>query len=204
VAEKLGWNMLDSGALYRLVALAAQRKNILIDESMSEAALANVAQELDVSFKPCKDGSVAIFLEGDDVSQAIRTEDCGCVASQVAVKKPVRSALLKRQRNFLEAPGLVADGRDMGTIVFPEAKVKIFLTASAEIRANRRLNQLKAQGINANLHGLIRDIEERDARDTQRKDAPLIPANDAIIIDTGKLSIDEVVTKVMEAVAKAY
>lgn len=204
VAEKLAWNILDSGALYRLVALAAQRKNVEIGENASEADLSRVAQELDVVFKPCSGGGVQILLEGDDVSLSIRTEDCGCAASQVAAKKPVRSALLERQRQFLDAPGLVADGRDMGTIVFPDAGVKIFLTASAEIRANRRLNQLKEQGISANLPGLIHDIEERDARDTQRKDAPLIPADDAIIIDTGKLSIDDVVSQVMDAVKTVY
>jgi len=204
VADKLGWRLLDSGALYRLVALAAQRKGIAVEEDASEEELSKVAEKLDVIFRPCEGGGVEVLLEGDDVSLPIRTEDCGCAASQVAAKKEVRKALLGRQRDFLEAPGLVADGRDMGTVVFPNAKVKVFLTATAEIRAERRLNQLKEQGINANLRGLIRDIEERDARDTQRKDAPLVPADDAIIIDTGKLSIDEVVDQVMDAIAKAY
>ena len=205
VAENLDWKILDSGALYRLVALAAQRRGLDFDDTdLIEKPLAKIAETLDVTFKPCANGGVEIILEGDDVTQAIRSEDCGCVASQVAAKKPVRGALLERQRQFLELPGLVADGRDMGTVVFPNAKVKIFLTASAEIRAERRLQQLKEQGISVSLLGLIRDIEERDARDMNRKEAPLVPADDALIIDTGKLDIDEVVQTVMDAAAKVY
>jgi len=201
VAEQLGWNILDSGALYRLVALAAEKKGVDFD---ADDSLSEIAEALDVTFTPCEGGGVAILLEGDDVSLAIRSEDCGCAASKVAAVKPVRAALLERQRRFLDLPGLVADGRDMGTVVFPDAKVKIFLTASAEIRAERRLKQLKEQGINANLRGLIDDIEERDARDMNRKEAPLVPADDAIIIDTGKSTIDEVVSQVMGAVKSAY
>ena len=199
VADHLAWHILDSGALYRLVGLAAQRKNIDLDD---EAALAPVAQQLDVVFKTNQQGNVDILLEGDNVSLAIRTEEAGSAASQVAAKPSVRSALLERQRNFQIQPGLVADGRDMGTIVFPQAPVKIFLTASAEIRAERRLNQLKQQGISATLRGLIEDIEKRDARDTNRKDAPLIPATDAIIIDTDNLGIDEVVNEVLSVVKR--
>lgn len=199
VADHLGWDILDSGALYRLVGLAAQLKQIALDD---EAALAIVAQELDVVFKTNQQGSMEIFLEGDDVSLDIRTEEIGSTASQVATKPSVRAALLERQRRFQTLPGLVADGRDMGTIVFPQASIKIFLTASAEIRAERRLNQLKQQGISATLRDLICDIEKRDARDTNRKDAPLIPAANAIIIDTGKLSIEEVVNSVLVAVKK--
>ena len=201
VASKLGWNMLDSGALYRLVALAANRKGVDLD---AQEQLKEIAEQLDVRFKPVSDGLVEILLEGDDVTLAIRTEECGNAASKVATINTVRIALLERQRRFLQSPGLVADGRDMGTVVFPNARVKIFLVASPAIRAERRLNQLKQQGINANLRGLIRDIEERDARDSNRKDAPLVPAEDAIIIDTGVLSIDEVVNTVMEAVKKVY
>jgi len=201
VAEQLGWNILDSGALYRLVALAAEKKGVGFDEDDS---LSEIAEALDVTFTPCEGGGVAILLEGDDVSLAIRSEDCGCAASKVAAVKPVRAALLERQRRFLGLPGLVADGRDMGTVVFPDAKVKIFLTASAEIRAERRLKQLKEQGINASLRGLIDDIKERDARDMNRKEAPLVPADDAIIIDTGKSTIDEVVSQVMDAVKSVY
>lgn len=207
VAEKLAWKILDSGALYRLVALAAERKGVglNIEDSLSvEDSLAEIAQTLDVVFVPCKGGGVEIHLEGDDVTHAIRTEECGCAASQVAVKKRVRSALLDRQRNFQESPGLVADGRDMGTVVFPDAKAKFFLTASPEIRGQRRQNQLKEQGIDATLSGLIHDIEERDARDMHRKDAPLVPADDAMIIDTGTLSIDEVVSLVMNKVQTVY
>ena len=204
IANKLGWNILDSGALYRLVAFAALKRNISFTDKTNELQLIQVAKELDVLFKPMTNNMIKIILEGEDVSLAIRTEDCGNAASQVAAKEPVRAALLQRQREFLQSPGLVADGRDMGTIVFPMAKVKIFLTASAEVRGLRRLNQLKENGINANLHGLIRDIEERDTRDSQREVAPLIPANDAIIIDTGTLSIDEVVSEVMGIVNKTY
>ncbi len=201
VADKLGWNILDSGALYRLVALAAQRKGVDLD---ADDSLSEIAQTLNVTFKPCEGGGLEIVLDKETVTNSIRTEECGCAASQVATKSGVREALLDRQRRFQQAPGLVADGRDMGTVVFPDAKVKIFLTASAEIRAERRLNQLKQQGISANLRGLIRDIEERDARDTNRKDAPLVPAQDAIIIDTGVMSIDTVVETVMNVVQKAY
>ncbi len=199
VADQLGWHILDSGALYRLVGLAAQNKQIDLDDG---PALAVVAQQLDVVFKTNQEGNVIILLENDDVSLKIRTEEAGSAASQVAAKPLVREALLARQRRFQALPGLVADGRDMGTIVFPQAPVKIFLTASAGIRAERRLNQLKQQGISANLRGLICDIEKRDARDTNRKDAPLIPAADALIIDTGKLSIDEVVNDVLSAVKR--
>lgn len=199
IADQLGWHILDSGALYRLVGLAAQRKNIDFD---NDDALADLAKQLDVVFKTDKSGSVNILLENDNVSLDIRTEEVGSAASQVAAKSSVRDALLERQQRFQILPGLVADGRDMGTVVFPEAPIKIFLTASAEIRGERRLNQLKQQGISANLRALIRDIEIRDARDTNRKDAPLIPALDAIIIDTGKLSIDEVVKEVISAVKK--
>lgn len=199
IADQLGWHILDSGALYRLVGLAAQRKSVDLDDELS---LATVAEQLDVVFKTKTSGGISILLEGDDVSLEIRTEEAGSAASQVAAVPSVRDALLDRQRRFQTLPGLVADGRDMGTIVFPEAPIKIFLTASAEIRAKRRLNQLKQQGISANLRALIRDIEIRDARDTNRKDAPLVPAADAIIIDTGKLSIDEVVDSVLSAVKR--
>jgi len=201
IADYLNWHILDSGALYRLVGLAAQRKSIDLDD---EAAVTVVAQELDVVFKTEGKDDVVVLLEDDDVSLAIRGEDAGAAASQVAAKPSVRKALLERQHKFQMNPGLVADGRDMGTVVFPNAAVKIFLTASAKIRAERRFNQLKQQGISANLRGLIRDIEKRDARDTNRKDAPLIPAADAIIIDTGKLSIDDVVNEVLAAVKKAH
>ena len=207
VAARLGWNLLDSGALYRLVGLAAKIKGIALDKFDSfgnEKELSDMARDLDVSFKPGDSGIVDIILDNNLVTNEIRTEEAGAAASKVAAVSGVRKALLERQRQFQTKPGLIADGRDMGTVVFPEAKIKVFLTASAEIRAERRLNQLKQQGINANLRGLIRDIEERDARDTNRKNAPLVPAEDAIIIDTGSMSIDEVVNTVMEAVKRVY
>ena len=199
VATQLGWHLLDSGALYRLVALAADKKQLLTDAVVNENKISDLAKQLDIQFIPEPQQAVKVLLEGNDVTQKIRTEDCGNQASIVAALPDVRTALLERQRQFLESPGLIADGRDMGTIVFPDAATKIFLTASPEIRAKRRLEQLKNQGINANLHGLIRDIEERDERDTTRKDAPLIPAQDAIIIDTGRATIDDVVKRVMHA-----
>ena len=195
IAEALGWHILDSGALYRLVALSSQRKQIVLD---NHALLSDEAQNLNVTFEPSSNGNLVIKLEGDDVSEAIRSEECGNVASQVAAIKGVREALLDRQRRFKQSPGLVADGRDMGTVVFPDALLKIFLTASAKIRAERRLKQLNQRGISVSLRGLIRDIEERDARDTNRKDSPLVPAPDAIIIDTDLLSIEEVVNAVMK------
>ena len=201
VAARLGWNLLDSGALYRLVGLAAQKNNVALD---NEEELSHIARDLDVSFEPGDSGIVDIILDNNLVTNEVRTEKAGAAASKVAAVSGVRKALLERQRQFQTKPGLIADGRDMGTVVFPEAKIKVFLTASAEIRAERRLNQLKQQGINANLRGLIRDIEERDARDTNRKDAPLVPAEDAIIIDTGYMSIEEVVNTVMVAVKRVY
>ena len=204
VAKALGWHILDSGALYRLVALASLNNKIELDSPEAEKEVYKVAETLDVVFQPIDNQSVQILLDGIDVTHTIRSEECGNCASQVAALKSVREALLKRQQQFLKAPGLVADGRDMGTVVFQEAKVKVFLTASAEIRGERRLKQLNERGISANLRGLIRDIEERDARDMQRKDAPLIPAADAIIIDTGKLSIDEVVDLVLKAQQKVF
>ncbi len=199
VADQLGWHILDSGALYRLVGHAAQLKKIHLDD---ETALAAVANNLDVIFKTNSEGAVKILLESSDVTLDIRTEEVGSAASQVAAKSSVRDALLDRQRRFRSQPGLVADGRDMGTIVFPDAPVKIFLTASAEIRAQRRLNQLKQQGISATLRGLINDIEKRDARDTNRKDAPLIPATDAMIINTDEMGIEDVVKSVLTVVKR--
>lgn len=201
VADRLEWHILDSGALYRLVALAAQNQQIDLD---NEDALALVAKQLDVVFKTSQDGGVVIHLNGNDVSLTIRTEEVGSSASKVAAKPKVRAALLERQRRFQMKPGLVADGRDMGTVVFPKAELKVFLTASSEIRAERRLNQLKQQGISGSLRALISDIEIRDERDMNRKDSPLIPATEAIIIDTGKLSIDEVVNQVFVAVEKVF
>ena len=202
VANQLGWHILDSGALYRLVALAAmKRKMPLTSDALNEKALSDVAENLAVNFKIADEDGVIIQLEGENVTTDIRTEECACAASIVAAIPAVRKALLERQRKFLVAPGLIADGRDMGTVVFPDAKTKIYLTASAEIRAKRRLNQLKEQGINASLRGLICDIEERDDRDMNRQNAPLKPATDAVIIDTGSLTIEEVVSQVISALS---
>lgn len=198
VAERLGWHLLDSGALYRLTATAAVKHGIALDD---EAAVAALAESLDVAF-PIENGKPRTLLEGDEVSQAIRTEQTGELASQVAALPAVRAALLQRQRDFQKAPGLVADGRDMGTVVFVDAPLKIFLTASAEERARRRHLQLQEAGMNASLSSLLKEIQARDARDTQRSVAPLKPADDAITLDTTRLSIPEVVDRLTELLAQ--
>jgi len=195
VAQELGWHLLDSGALYRLVALGAMRHDI---ELTDEAALAAYAAELDVQFELQPDGSAPrILLEGEVVGDALRTEACGNAASKVAALEAVREALLQRQRDFQRSPGLVADGRDMGTVVFPQADVKIFLTASVDERAQRRYKQLKEKGISANLPDLLTEIAERDARDAERSVSPLKPAADAVMLDTTSLTINEVRDKVL-------
>ena len=209
VAQKLGWHMLDSGALYRLVAYGSQ-KNQLSTEN--ETDIADYAAQLDVEFKLAHlESSVdsdtqelQIILENELVGPELRTETTGNIASKVAAMPKVRQALLQRQRDFKKKPGLVADGRDMGTTVFPDAKVKIFLTASAEERAQRRYKQLKEKGIGANLAALLRDISERDTRDSQRSVSPLKPAEDAIIIDTSALSIEQVVEQVLTICENRY
>jgi cytidylate kinase len=195
IARELGWHLLDSGALYRLVALGAMRHGI---ELSDEAALSTYAAELDVQFKLQSDGSAPrILLEGEVVGDALRTESCGNAASKVAALGAVREALLQRQRDFQQPPGLVADGRDMGTVVFPQAGVKIFLTASVDERAQRRYKQLKEKGISANLPDLLTEIAERDARDAERSVSPLKPAADAVVLDTTSLTINEVRDKVL-------
>ncbi|MGD8408159.1 MAG: (d)CMP kinase [Thiohalophilus sp.] len=196
VARVLGWHLLDSGALYRLVALGAARRGI---DMQDEAALADYALSMDVDFEVQADsGEVLAKLDGEPVGNAIRTEQVGNDASKVAALGEVREALLQRQRDFRQPPGLVADGRDMGTTVFPDAGLKIYLTASAEVRAERRYKQLKDKGISASLAGLQQEIAERDARDTERQSSPLKPATDAIELDTSSLGIDEVVERVLE------
>ena len=195
VADQLGWHLLDSGALYRLVALAGQRKGLTRDD---QAGHERVAGQLDVRFGLAADGGEQVWLEGEEVSAAIRTEQAGEGASQVAVMPGVRAALLERQRAFAMAPGLVADGRDMGTVVFPTAALKIYLTASAEERARRRYNQLKDKGLDANLAALSLDIAERDRRDASRPIAPLKPADDALIVDSTSMTIDAVLARVLE------
>jgi len=194
VAAALGWHLLDSGALYRLLALAANRRGISLDDS---AALAGLAIELDVRFGVDASGGELIWLDGDPVSSELRTEEAGKGASTVAALQPVRDALLTLQRSFRKAPGLVADGRDMGTHVFPDAGLKVFLTASAEERALRRHKQLNDKGIDVSLAALSRDIEDRDRRDSERSVAPLRPAEDARILDSSGKSIETVVNTVL-------
>jgi CMP/dCMP kinase len=197
LAKKLGWHFLDSGAIYRVLAIAAIHHQIPADD---EAGLLPLASGLDVNFEATPTG-VRIILEGEDVSEAIRTEEVGAVASQVASLPAVREALLRRQRAFKQSPGLVADGRDMGTVVFPQAQVKIFLTASAEERASRRFNQLKEAGHDVSILRLLADIKARDDRDATRKVAPLVPAEDALIIDSTNLNVEQVLEKIEEFVA---
>jgi len=198
IAEHMGWHLLDSGALYRLTALSALRHGIAVDDAQ---ALSEQAQNLDVVFA-VENGAMQILLEGDDVTTAIRSEGVGNAASQVAALPPVRNALLQRQRDFYQAPGLVADGRDMGTVVFPDAPLKIYLTASAEERARRRLLQLQQVGEDARLSTLLEEIKARDARDMQRAVAPLKPAEDAVELDTTQLDIPEVVERIETLLAE--
>lgn len=190
VAKNLGFHYLDSGSLYRLVALAAAKQATRLDD---EAAMARHARELQVIF----DGG-EIFLSGQKVTDAIRSEDCGIGASRVAALPAVRRALLARQQAFRQAPGLVAEGRDMGTVVFPDAMLKVFLTASAEVRAERRHKQLKEKGIDANMRTLLRELHERDQRDSARSAAPLQMAVDARELDSTGLGIDEIVRQVLD------
>jgi cytidylate kinase len=194
VAEQLGWHLLDSGAIYRVLAVAAIHHNVEVND---EESLLPIAAHLDVQFQISGDGEGKVILEGEDVSNAIRTEDVGALASQVAAFPRVREALLRRQRAFKVTPGLVADGRDMGTVVFIDAPVKVFLTATAEERAQRRYNQLKEKGFDVKIGRLLDDIRQRDERDQNRKVAPLVPAEGALIVDSTELSIDEVVGKIL-------
>lgn len=208
VAQKLGWHLLDSGALYRLVAFGSKNNKLSIED---ETAIADYAANLDVEFKLVDVDSdngnsqeLQIILEGQVVGPELRTETTGNAASKVAAMPSVREALLQRQRDFRQMPGLVADGRDMGTTIFPDAKAKIFLTASAEERAQRRYKQLKEKGISGNLAALLRDINERDERDSQRSASPLKPAEDAVLIDTSDLSIEQVVKQVLAICEKQF
>ena len=198
VAAGLGWHLLDSGALYRLVALNAISKGVALDD---ETALTALAGNLDVRFASDSDRKERIVLEGQEVTNAVRTEEAGRGASAVAAIQAVRDALLGRQRAFRVEPGLVADGRDMGTQVFTDAVVKVFLTASPEERANRRHKQLKDKGIDVSLAAVSRDIVDRDRRDSERSVAPLRPAEDARILDSSSKPIDEVVQTVLDWVS---
>ncbi|PHM61309.1 (d)CMP kinase [Xenorhabdus ishibashii] len=193
LAEALDWQLLDSGAIYRVLALAAIHHQVDIQ---SEDALVPLAANLDVRFVPAN-GKLRVILEGEDVSNEIRTETVGNTASQAATFPRVREALLRRQRAFRIAPGLIADGRDMGTVVFPDAPVKIFLDASAEERARRRMLQLQEKGFSVNFENLLSEIQERDFRDRNRAVAPLVPAQDALILDSTSMSIEEVIDKAL-------
>ncbi|WP_067585536.1 (d)CMP kinase [Endozoicomonas ascidiicola] len=195
LARELGWGLLDSGALYRLTALAALNHGV---DFSDESSLEVLAGHLDVQFLPSERDGLVIVLEGEQVGASLRTEDVGAMASKVAALPGVRRALLQRQRDFAEAPGLVADGRDMGTVVFPDAVLKVFLTASAEERAKRRLEQLQQKGIDASFDRLLDDITARDERDSQRTVAPLKPADDAIVLDSTRMSIHEVFNEVLK------
>ena len=194
LAQKLGWHYLDSGALYRLVALAALRRHLDFGDA---AALAAAAAALNARFMPAAAGE-RVYLDDTDVSAELRTERAGDAASKVAAVPEVRAALLERQRDFAVAPGLVADGRDMGTVVFPSASLKVVLTASAEARAMRRHKQLKEKGIDVSLPDLSWDIAQRDARDANRTVAPFKPAPDAHVVDSTSLTPEEVVAHILQ------
>jgi cytidylate kinase len=196
VAERLGWRLLDSGAIYRVLGLMVERAGI---DPSDTAGLAQMAANMPLTFS-----AGGVFLDDEEVSTAIRTESAGNAASKVAAIPEVRAALLQWQRDYAQAPGLVADGRDMGTVVFPDAKVKIFLTASAEERAERRYKQLKEKGLNVNLADLAAEIRERDERDRNRSVAPLVPAADAVEVDSTNMTIDEVTALVLKEIDNVF
>ena len=197
LATDLGWHLLDSGALYRVVGFAGRLAAVSLEDS---DAVAGIGRSLDVDFEPT-DGGVSVWLAGEDVTAHLRTEEGGRDASMVAALPAVREALLLRQQQLARPPGLIADGRDMGTVVFPRAPLKIFLTASAEARAERRFHQLQGMGDSVNLARLLTDIQQRDARDQARTMSPLVPSEDAIIIDSTALSADEVLLAARELAA---
>lgn len=194
LAKHLKWHLLDSGAIYRVLALSAMNHNIALND---EVALVKHSSTLPLKFDAFE-SSVKILLDSKDISQAIRTEEVGAAASKVASLPKVREALLQKQRDFKVSPGLVADGRDMGTVVFADAPVKIFLDASAQARAERRMKQLQQKGICVKFGEILQEITERDARDRNRTVAPLRPATDALIIDSTSLTIDEVFNKALD------
>ncbi len=194
LAEKLGFALLDSGAIYRVLALAALKSAVDLDD---ESGLAALARKLDVQFLPV-DGAVRVLLGGEDVSASIRTQAVAEAASRVAVFPVVRAALLQLQREFAQDSGLIADGRDMGTVVFPAAAAKLFLDASVEARAKRRYKQLQSQGIDGNFAQILAEVKARDERDRNRAVAPLKPAEDALVLDSTALSIDEVVKQALD------
>jgi cytidylate kinase len=190
IAKKLGWHYLDSGAIYRSLAVAVQEAGVAFDDV---DGMVVVAQQMALSFE--SGDEPAVILNGANISARITTEECGNLTSKIAALGPIRAALLQKQREFRQAPGLVADGRDMGTVVFPDAEYKIYLTASVEERAQRRYKQLKEKGIDVSLSSLTNEIEERDRRDMQRSEAPLKMAEDAVLVDSSTLSIDEVIDR---------
>ena len=198
LASRLGWHILDSGSLYRLTALEALQNN-----ADDESQLIEIAEEMEIDYVP-DDDHLKVLLQGRDVTDAIRAEKVGARASEIAAIAGVRQALLQRQRAFARPPGLLADGRDMGTVVFPGAKLKIFLTASPEERAKRRYKQLKEKGIDANLPELVAELHARDKRDSERSVAPLKAADDAIILDTTEMNIDDVVNRVLQLANQRY
>ena len=201
LSERLDWHLLDSGALYRLTALAGAARGL---DPSDEAGHAAVAAALDVRFEVDATGAERVLLDGGEVTRELRTELTGNMASVVAAMPAVRAALLQRQRAFAAEPGLVADGRDMGTVVFPSAGLKVFLTASAEERARRRYNQLKEKGLAANLAGLSQEILERDRRDSARSVAPLRPAADAVVIDSTGMTVDDVLNRILALARGAF
>ena len=195
VADALGWHLLDSGALYRAVGFAAGMKGLDLSDA---EAVTRCAQTTRIAFRASKDDSqTRVIVNGLDATDDIRTETCGAVASAIAAFPTVRTALFDKQRSFRRAPGLVADGRDMGTVIFPDAGHKVFLTASAEERARRRYKQLKEKGLGVTLASLLREIQARDVRDAGRAVAPLKPANDAVLIDSTGMPIEAVVAAVL-------
>jgi len=201
VAEALGWHLLDSGALYRAVGFAAGMEGLDLSDA---EAVTRCAQTTRISFRAPKDGGeTRVIVNGMDATDELRTETCGAAASAVAAIPGVRTALFDKQRGFRKAPGLVADGRDMGTVIFPDAQFKVFLTASDEERAKRRYKQLKEKGLDVTLSTLLREIQARDARDASRAVAPLRPAADAIVIDSTGMPIERVVAAVLELARKS-
>jgi cytidylate kinase len=201
LARELGWHLLDSGALYRIVGLAAVKRGTAFDD---EKALAVLAAGLNVEFRASEPGEpAAVILDGEDISSEVRNETSGSYASSVAVYPAVRDALTGLQRSFAKAPGLIADGRDMGTVIFPEAPLKIFLTASAEERAGRRYKQLINKGQSVTLAAVLEDIQARDERDMNRIVAPLKPADDAVVLDSTSMALDDVFLRVIEEYRKS-
>jgi len=201
LAKKLHWHYLDSGILYRALVIASQQYNL---EPNAEDELAKLAAKMQVSFVQNNTEGYSIHLEQKDITQAIRSETCSKLASQISALPKVRQALLEKQRIYRQAPGLVTDGRDMGTVIFPDAELKVFLTANAEERARRRYNQLKEKGIDVSLSDILTELKARDKRDSERSIAPLVPASDAIIIDTSQLDIDQVLQTIFVQAKKRF